>query len=78
MDEKLGVVFPFHATPASTKGASVIGRKGTLNSPYSGTPNTGMRISKLATASLLPRSRSNAGHELIPDVVPHSSWLNEP
>src|ERR1700722_6431470 len=64
-----------HATPASTNGATSVGRYGKLISPYCDTPKTGIRISKFVAAILLPTSRSKTG-QLDPDDG-HSRALNE-
>ena len=70
-----------HTCPASKNGDTVSGRYGKLISPYSGTPNSGMRSSALSNPSRLPRRRENAGQ--LPgspeanDAV-HSSWSMEP
>src|ERR1700722_19356526 len=68
------------ATPASTNGAISVGRYGKLISPYCDTPNTGMRISKFAAATLLPTSLSKAGQPVVSPpllIVGHSLALNE-
>src|SRR4051812_27007995 len=75
-------LLPVHDSATSTNGETVSGRKGTLNSPYSGTPNTGIRSSALSSAMRLPNNRSRAGHEevvvaLVRDAT-HSSGVKEP
>src|SRR5690242_5363324 len=72
-DPQLGMVFAVdvtrqsgvcefvYDTPASKNGATSVGKYGKLSRPNPSTPNSGIRSSALATATLLPNNRSNTG-----------------
>src|SRR5688500_8125360 len=65
-----------HAIPASTNGATSIGRKNGITASSFG-PNSGTRISALATPIRLPSMRSNSAQPVVPLLAVHSAPVND-